>query len=179
MSRIGKLPVVIPSGVQVKLDGANLEVKGSKGTLNRVIPEQIKVEISDKEIRCQPNDESKETKALWGLYRVLIYNMVIGVSEGYKRELEIVGVGYKAEMKGKDVLVAAGFSTPVLFKTLPGVNISTSGPNRVVVEGVDKQAVGQVAADIRRLRPPEPYKGKGIRYLGEQIKRKAGKAAGK
>ena len=179
MSRIGKLPVAIPAGVQVKLDGTLLEIKGNKGTLSRQIPQQINVEISEKEITCTPKDDQKETKALWGLYRVLINNMVIGVSEGYKKELEIVGVGYKAELKGEDILISAGHSNPVQFKTLPGVTLSTASPTRIVVEGIDKQAVGQVAADIRKLRPPEPYKGKGIRYYGEQIQRKAGKAAGK
>ena len=179
MSRIGKLPIVIPDGVQAKLDGDVLEIKGNKGTLTRKIHQLVNIEIADKVIRCTPKNDKKETRALWGLYRVLIQNMVTGVNDGYKKELEIVGVGYKAELKGKDLFVSAGHSSPVKFETLPGVNLKTEGATRIVVEGIDKQAVGQVAADIRRIRKPEPYKGKGIRYAGEQIKRKAGKAAGK
>ncbi|MDG5813730.1 50S ribosomal protein L6 [Chitinispirillales bacterium ANBcel5] len=177
MSRIGKLPVKIPSGVQVKLEGQLLEVKGTKGTLSREVPDTIKVEISDSELKLNVTDDTRETKALWGLYRVLINNMIIGVTTGYKRELEVVGVGYKAELKGKDLNISAGLSSPVLFKARPGVTLGIDGPTKIVVEGIDKQAVGQVAADIRKIRPPEPYKGKGIRYAGEQIRRKAGKAA--
>jgi large subunit ribosomal protein L6 len=123
--------------------------------------------------------ETEQTKALWGLYRVLINNMVVGVSAGYKIDLEVVGVGYKFEQKGKDMLIAAGLSETVLFKARPGLEYKADGPTKMSVEGIDKEKVGQAAADIRRIRPPEPYKGKGIRYAGERIRRKAGKTAGK
>jgi len=179
VSRIGKLPVKVPSGVTVKIDGSTVEVKGGKGTLSREVPAEVKVEFSDGVITVSPAIEAENTKALWGLYRVLIDNMVVGVSAGYKRELEIVGVGYKAELKGKDLLIAAGLSDTVLFKARPGLEYKTEGTGKIVIEGIDKEKVGQAAADIRRIRPPEPYKGKGIRYAGEQIRRKAGKTAGK
>jgi len=179
LSRIGKLPVKIPSGVQVKIDGQHIEVKGSKGTLSRDIPSELKVEVVEGTLQVTPAIEAENTKALWGLYRVLLDNMVIGVSSGYKKELEIVGVGYKAELKGKDLNIAAGLSDTVLFKARPGLEYRTDGPTKIVIEGIDKESVGQAAADIRRIRPPEPYKGKGIRYAGEQIRRKAGKTAGK
>ncbi|MFP4012958.1 MAG: 50S ribosomal protein L6 [Chitinispirillaceae bacterium] len=179
MSRIGKLPVKIPSGVQVRIDGQLVEVKGSKGTLSREFPSVLNVEVKEDVIEVTPKVETNNTKALWGLFRVLINNMVTGVSSGYKKELEVLGVGYKAELKGKDLSISAGLSDTVLFKARPGVSYRTDGPTKIVVEGIDKELVGQAAADIRRIRPPEPYKGKGIRYLGEQVRRKAGKAAGK
>ncbi|MDR2728943.1 MAG: 50S ribosomal protein L6, partial [Chitinispirillales bacterium] len=156
-----------------------IDVKGAKGTLSREFPSELSVEVSDGEVKVTPTVEADNTKALWGLYRVLINNMVVGVSSGYKRELEIVGVGYKVELKGKDLNIAAGLSYAVLFKARPGLEYKTDGPNKIIIEGVDKESVGQAAADIRRIRPPEPYKGKGIRYAGEQIRRKAGKTAGK
>jgi large subunit ribosomal protein L6 len=179
VSRIGKLPVKVPGGVTVTVSGRKVEVKGGKGTLSREVPPEVKVEFADGSITLTPAIEAENTKALWGLYRVLISNMVVGVTAGYKIELEIVGVGYKAEMKGKDLLIAAGLSETVLFKARPGLDYKTDGPNKIVVEGIDKEKVGQAAADIRRIRPPEPYKGKGIRYAGEQVRRKAGKTAGK
>jgi large subunit ribosomal protein L6 len=180
VSRIGKVPVKIPSGVQVKVDGRKIEVKGSKGTLSRELPAELKVEVGEGIINVIPVAVDAEgTKALWGLYRVLINNMVVGVSSGYKRELEIFGVGYKVELKGKDLNIAAGLSYQVLFKARPGLEYKTDGPSKIVIEGIDKESVGQAAADIRRIRPPEPYKGKGIRYAGERIRRKAGKTAGK
>jgi large subunit ribosomal protein L6 len=179
VSRIGKLPVKIPSGVTVKADGSKVEVKGAKGTLTRDLPAELKLEIADGELKVLPAVEAENTKALWGLYRVLINNMVVGVSTGYKIDLEVVGVGYKVELKGKDLFIAAGLSDPVLFKVRPGLEYKTEGATKMSVEGIDKEKVGQAAADIRRIRPPEPYKGKGIRYLGEKIRRKAGKTAGK
>ena len=179
VSRIGKLPVKVPSGVTVTVSGGKVEVKGSKGALSKTVPPELKAEFADGVITISPAIEAENTKALWGLYRVLINNMVTGVSAGYKIELEIVGVGYKFEMKGKDLLVAAGLSDTVLFKARPGLEYKIDGPNKASVEGIDKEKVGQAAADIRRIRPPEPYKGKGIRYAGEQIRRKAGKTAGK
>lgn len=169
----------IPSGVQVRIDGQLVEVKGSKGTLSREFPSVLNVEVKEDVIEVTPKVETNNTKALWGLFRVLINNMVTGVSSGYKKELEVLGVGYKAELKGKDLSISAGLSDTVLFKARPGVSYRTDGPTKIVVEGIDKELVGQAAADIRRIRPPEPYKGKGIRYLGEQVRRKAGKAAGK
>jgi len=181
VSRIGKLPVKVPSGVTVTVSGNKIEVKGAKGTLSREVPAEIKVEFANGIITVSPTPgvESENTKALWGLYRVLIDNMVVGVSAGYKIDLEIYGVGYKFELKGKDLLVAAGLSDTVLFKARPGLEYKTDGAVKASVEGIDKEKVGQAAADIRRIRPPEPYKGKGIRYAGEKIRRKAGKTAGK
>jgi large subunit ribosomal protein L6 len=179
LSRIGKLPVKIPQGVEVSITGQRIEVKGSKGTLVRNYPKELYVEVKDSEVHVTPKEENKNTKALWGLYRVLINNMVIGVSQGYKRDLEIVGVGYKAELKGKDLAVSVGFASPKPFKAPEGIAFTLDNPNKITIQGIDKQIVGQVAADIRRIRPPEPYKGKGIRYLGEQVRRKVGKAAGK
>jgi large subunit ribosomal protein L6 len=173
------LPVKVPSGVTVTVSGSKVEVKGGKGTLSREVPPELKVAFEGGVVKVSPAIEAENTKALWGLYRVLINNMVTGVSAGYKIELEIVGVGYKFEMKGKDLLVAAGLSDTVLFKARPGLEYKIDGPNKASVEGIDKEKVGQAAADIRRIRPPEPYKGKGIRYAGEQIRRKAGKTAGK
>lgn len=179
MSRIGKIPVNIPTGVQVSINGQMVEVKGAKGTLSREVPCDLNIEFKNNEITVSPATENDNVKALWGLYRVLIDNMVIGVSKGYRKDLEIHGVGYKAEMKGKDLNISAGFSSPKYFKVPKGLTFSCDGLTKIVIEGIDKESVGQAAADIRRIRPPEPYKGKGIRYLGEQIRRKEGKAAGK
>lgn len=179
MSRIGKVPVKIPQGVQVTINGQKVEVKGTKGTLSRELPEIIKVEIKEDALFCSPKEEREDAKALWGLTRQLIENMVIGVTAGYKKELEVVGVGYKFEMKGKDLVVSAGLSYPVTVKEKPGIVFRTEGPTKLTIEGIDKQLVGQIAADIRAIRKPEPYKGKGVRYSGEAIRRKAGKTAGK
>ncbi len=179
MSRIGKVPVKIPGGVQVSIVGQKIEVKGSKGSLSREFPPDLKIEAKDNQVTVSPAIESENVKALWGLYKVLIDNMVIGVSEGYKIMLEIVGVGYKAELKGKDLNVFAGFSGPKFFKAPKGITFTVDGGTKITVEGIDKEIVGKVAAEIRRIRPPEPYKGKGIKYLGENIRRKAGKTAGK
>ena len=170
---------MVPGGVTVKADGGKVEVKGPKGTLTRDLPPEIKVEVAGNVVNVLPGVENEKTKAMWGLYRVLVSNMVVGVSEGYRISLEVVGVGYKFEQKGKDVLIAAGLSDTVLFKARPGLEYKLDGAVKMTVEGIDKEKVGQAAADIRRIRPPEPYKGKGIRYAGEQIRRKAGKTAGK
>jgi large subunit ribosomal protein L6 len=179
LSRIGKVPVKIPGGIQVSVSGQKIEVKGAKGSLSREMPSSIKAEVVDGEVKITPVEEKEGVKALWGLYRQLIENMIIGCSVGYKKELEIVGVGYKAEMKGKDVNVHAGYSSPKFYKAPNGITISVENQTKIVIQGIDKEAVGQVAADIRSIRPPEPYKGKGIRYAGEKIVRKAGKTAGK
>jgi len=179
VSRIGKLPVKVPSGVTVAISGNKIEIKGAKGAMSKELPVEIKAEFADGVITVSPAVENEHTKALWGLYRVLIDNMVVGVSAGYKIDLEVVGVGYKFELKGKDLLVTAGLSYPVLFKARPGVEYKTEGATKASVEGIDKEKVGQAAADIRRIRPPEPYKGKGVRYAGEHVRKKAGKTAGK
>ena len=179
MSRIGKVPVNIPSGVTVSVSGQNIEVKGSKGTLSRKFPEELNIVVEDNQVKVTPAAQTENVKALWGLYKILIENMVIGVSQGYRKDLEIVGVGYKAELKGKDLSIYAGYSSPKLFKAPLGITFTVEGGNKIAVTGIDNQLVGQAAADIRRIRPPEPYKGKGIRYAGEKLRRKAGKTAGK
>lgn len=179
MSRIGKLPVKIPSGVQVAVKGQLVEIKGTKGVLTRDVSDGLSIEVTGEEVTLAPNVENDSIKALWGLNRVLLQNMMVGVSEGYKRDLEIVGVGYKAEMKGRDVNLIVGHSSPVLYHPRDGITITVENQVKISVEGIDKEKVGQTAAEIRRVRPPEPYKGKGIRYAGEAIRRKAGKTAGK
>lgn len=179
MSRLGKVPVTIPNGVQVTINGQVVEIKGSKGSLSREVCDDISVKVENNAIHLAPIAENETVKAMWGLNRVLLQNMVVGVSAGYKKELEIVGVGYKAEMKGKDVNVFAGYSSAKFYKTPQGVTISVENQTKVVIEGIDKALVGQTAAEIRKIRKPEPYKGKGIRYAGEVIRRKAGKTAGK
>lgn len=179
MSRIGRKPVTIPSTVQINLNGSNLSVKGPKGELSRVLPSPITAAFDNGEIVVTRPDDTKKNKALHGLTRALIQNMVIGVSEGYKKTLKLVGVGYRAEVKGKVLILNIGFSHSVIFSTLPEVTISSvPKENTITIEGIDKQLVGEAAAKIRAVRPPEPYKGKGIKYIDEFIKRKAGKTAG-
>lgn len=179
MSRIGKLPVKIPAGVNVKVDGYKVEVKGPKGALVREVNREISISVEGNEIILKPVIEGDKVKALWGLNRVLLSNMIEGVNSGYKKELEIVGVGYKAEVKGKELVLYVGLSTPYKYKIPEGIKISVENQVKIVIEGIDKEKVGQIAAEIRGVRPPEPYKGKGIRYFNEQIRRKAGKTAGK
>ena len=179
MSRIGKLPIKIPSGVKVAVNGQELEITGPKGTLKRTISDKIGIEVATDSIQLKPIVESEDTKAQWGLHRVLIENMVTGVEKGYRIDLEVVGVGYKFEMKGQDVNVAAGLSKVILYKAPEGIKLTVENQTKLIIEGIDKEKIGQVAAEIRRIRPPEPYKGKGIRYSGEVIRRKAGKTAGK
>ena len=178
MSRIGKKPVEVVKGVEVKLDGQHLTVKGPKGQLDLSVHPDMTVKVDGSEVVVERPSDQKNHKALHGLTRSLIQNMVTGVSEGFTRTLEIVGVGYRAEMKGKNLGLALGYSHPIEFTPPEGVTIETPNQTTVVVSGADKQAVGQAAAVIRGYRPPEPYKGKGIRYQGEQIRRKAGKTAG-
>jgi large subunit ribosomal protein L6 len=179
MSRIGRKPIVIPGGVTVTVDGSTVKVKGPKGELSRTFEPSMKVRVENNEVLVErPNDEKRE-RALHGLTRALIANMVTGVTDGFKKTLEIVGVGYRAEKKGKNLVVSVGDSHPVNYPEPAGITLSTPAPTTIVVEGVDKQKVGQVAAELREFRPPEPYKGKGIRYQGEQVRRKAGKTAGK
>ncbi|HEX6064332.1 MAG TPA: 50S ribosomal protein L6 [Longimicrobiales bacterium] len=179
MSRIGRKPITIPSGVTVAVEGSTVKVKGPKGELSRTFEPSMKVRVEDNEILVErPSDEKRE-RALHGLTRALLANMVTGVTEGFKKTLEIVGVGYRAEKKGKNLVVSVGYSHPVNYPEPQGITLSTPAPTTIVIEGIDKQKVGQVAAELREFRPPEPYKGKGIRYQGEQVRRKAGKTAGK
>jgi len=177
MSRIGRQPIPVPSGVEVSLSGATVVVKGPKGTLTREIAEPIVVRQADGNLVVErPNDE-RRSRALHGLSRTLVQNMVTGVTAGFSKELEIVGVGYRAVLQGKSLQLALGFSHGVNVPAPDGISFEVPIPTRVVVKGVDKEQVGQVAANIRKIRKPEPYKGKGVRYLGERVQRKAGKAA--
>jgi len=176
MSRIGKMPVDMPSGVDVKVDGAHVTVKGSKGELSRQFNDRVSFSIENGVITVVREDDTRESRALHGLSRALLANMVHGVSEGFSKVLEIQGVGYRASLKGSDIELLVGFSHPVEVKAPKGITFEVPEPTRIVVSGIDKEQVGQVAADIRKVRPPEPYKGKGIRYSGEYVRRKAGKA---
>jgi large subunit ribosomal protein L6 len=176
MSRIGKMPVTVPSGVDVKFDGTQVTVKGSKGELSREFTDRISFTMDDGVINVGREDDTRESRALHGLSRALLANMVVGVSEGFTKILEIQGVGYRASLKGSDIELLVGFSHPVNVKAPKGITFEVPEPTRIVISGIDKEQVGQVAADIRKVRPPEPYKGKGIRYAGEYVRRKAGKA---
>jgi large subunit ribosomal protein L6 len=179
MSRIGKKPIPVPSGVQVALDGSSVTVKGPKGELNRVIDQAIAVERQGSDlIVTRPNDE-KRNRAMHGLTRSLINNMVVGVSDGYQKSLEIVGVGYRATQQGPDVTVQVGYSRPINVQPLPGLELEVEGQNRIHVRGTEKEIVGLMAAKIRRIRPPDRYKGKGIRYVGEQVILRPGKGGRK
>ncbi len=179
MSRIGKRPVPLPKNVQATIEGRRIRVKGPKGELERVVHPAIAIKLEDGSlVFTRPSDEP-EHKALHGLTRALVANMVEGVTTGFQKTLEIVGVGYKAETRPFGLQLALGFSHPVQYKAPKGIKLSAPQPTTVVIEGADKEVVGQVAAELRSLRPPEPYKGKGIKYQGEQIRRKAGKAGGK
>jgi large subunit ribosomal protein L6 len=179
MSRIGKLPISVPSGVAVTIDGQQVTVKGPKGELSHVVAEPITVAQEDGTITVARPDDERASKSLHGLSRTLIANMVTGVTQGYSKTLEIVGTGYRVTAKGSDLEFALGFSHPVLVKPPEGITFRVEVPTRFVVEGIDKQKVGEVAANIRKLRKPDPYKGKGVRYQGETIRRKAGKAGKK
>lgn len=176
MSRIGKRPIVIPEGVEVKIDGQTVTVKGPKGTLTQEVGNKIAIEYKDGVITLtRPNDES-ESKALHGLYNSLIANMVIGVTEGYSKTLEINGVGYRAQKQGNELVMTLGYSHQVKMSEVEGISIEVPSANTIVISGPDKQKVGQFAAVVREKRPPEPYKGKGIKYADEHIRRKEGKA---
>lgn len=176
MSRIGQMPVVLPTGVEVKIDGNEVVVKGAKGELSRSFNERIAFELEEGVVTVTRPDETREARSLHGLSRALLSNMVLGVTEGFSKELEVQGVGYRAALKGKDIELQVGFSHPVLVEAPEGITFEVPEPTKIIVSGIDKEKVGQVAADIRGVRPPEPYKGKGIRYTGEYVRRKAGKA---
>ncbi|MEY8566115.1 50S ribosomal protein L6 [Corynebacterium sp.] len=175
MSRIGKNPVVLPSGVTVTIDGQNVEVKGPKGTLSQVIPAPISVAQEGNELIVSRPDDHRKNRSLHGLSRSLVNNMVVGVTEGYTTKMEIFGVGYRVQAKGSNLEFALGYSHPVLIEAPEGITFAVDGNTKFSITGIDKQLVGQIAANIRRLRKDDPYKGKGIRYAGEQIRRKVGK----
>ena len=175
MSRIGKRPVALPSGVSASTEGQVLSVKGPKGTLELPMRDEIRYDISDEGISVQPANPSKEARAFWGMQRTLVQNLVTGVTDGFTKTLEISGVGYRAAAQGRNLRLQLGYSHDVNFPVPEGVDVKTPDPNTVEISGIDKQQVGQVAAEIRRWRKPEPYKGKGIKYRGEYIFRKEGK----
>jgi large subunit ribosomal protein L6 len=178
MSRIGKQPITVPSGVEVTIDGATVRVKGPKGELSYDLVGDVTLERDGDTLNVTRADDTRANRSLHGLQRTLVANMVTGVSEGFTKELEIVGVGYRAAAQGTNALeLALGFSHPVRVQAPEGVTFEVPQPTRIIVRGYDKQIVGQVAADIRKIRKPEPYKGKGVRYLGERVQRKAGKSA--
>ena len=175
MSRIGRKPINIPAGVDVKIDGSVVTVKGPKGTLTQTFNPKMAIAMEGAEINVtRPNDE-KDSRALHGLTRTLISNMVTGVTEGYKKELDVLGVGYRVQKQGKDLVMNLGYSHQVIVSETDEVQIEAPGPNKIIIIGIDKQKVGQFAAEVREKRPPEPYKGKGIRYAGEFVRRKEGK----
>ncbi|HEU4749598.1 MAG TPA: 50S ribosomal protein L6 [Acidimicrobiia bacterium] len=176
MSRIGKKPVLVPAGVDISITGQTVAVKGPRGSLERTFTDRVDLTLEDGTVLVARKDDARESRALHGLSRALLANMVIGVAEGFRRELSIVGVGYRAALKGSGIELQLGFSHPVQVTAPEGISFEVPEPTRVIVSGIDKEQVGQVAADIRKLRPPEPYKGKGVRYLNEQVRRKAGKA---
>jgi large subunit ribosomal protein L6 len=175
MSRIGNKPVAVPSGVTATIEGQSVSAKGPKGMLSVVLNDEVAVEMTEDGIKVGPRDDSKRARSMWGLSRTLVSNIVTGVNTGYSRKLEIQGVGYRAQVQGKNLQLALGFSHDVSYPIPDGVTIECPRPTEIVVSGIDKQRVGQVAAEIRRYRPPEPYKGKGVRYEGEYVYRKEGK----
>jgi large subunit ribosomal protein L6 len=180
MSRIGRLPIPVPNTVQLELGDSNyVRVKGPKGQLERQLPEAMILEREGEQITVKRPSDQREHRALHGLTRTLLSNMVVGVTTGFRKDLEIVGVGYRAAKDGNTLVLQVGFSHPVRLDPPDGISYAVEGTNRVAVQGIDKELVGEMAAQIRRIRKPEPYKGKGIRYAGEQVRRKAGKAGGK
>ncbi len=176
MSRIGRKPVAVPAGVDVKIDGSTVTVKGPKGSLTGTYNSKLSIALEGNEIIVTRPDDEKESRALHGLTRTLIHNMVEGVSNGFSKELEINGIGYKAAMQGKDLVLTVGYSHVVNVKAPEGITIAVPAPNKIVISGADKVKVGQFAAEVRGVRPPEPYKGKGIKYVDEYVRRKEGKA---
>ncbi len=176
MSRIGRKPIAVPAGVEVKIDGSTVTVKGPKGTLTQTVHSNMKVEMNGSEITVTRPDDSNLNKSLHGLTRTLIANMIEGTEKGYSKELEVNGVGYRAAKQGKDLVLNIGFSHQVVMSETDGITIDVPSPNKIIISGPDKQKVGQFAAEVREKRPPEPYKGKGIKYADEHIRRKEGKA---
>jgi len=177
MSRIGKKPIIIPEKVKINIEGNSLSVEGPLGSLRHCFPSVLSLELKDKELLVKRNKDDKFTRSLHGLTRSLIFNMVKGVTQGYSKELEIVGMGFKAELKNNQLFMYLGFSHPVIFSIPKGIKIEVPKPTQIKVSGIDKQLVGEVASRIRQVYPPEPYKGKGIRYVGEIVRKKIGKAA--
>ncbi len=175
MSRIGKNPVEVPSGVEVKLDGANITAKGKNGQLSMTLVDDVIASMDDGKITVSPRDESKRSRSMWGMQRTMVQNLVTGVSDGFSRELQINGVGYRASVQGKTLNLQLGFSHDVQYPIPEGIEIKCGSPTQITVSGADKQRVGQVAAEIRAYRKPEPYKGKGVKYADEHILRKEGK----
>ncbi|GAA4113461.1 50S ribosomal protein L6 [Aminobacter aganoensis] len=175
MSRIGKKPVQLPQGVSATVNGQTVTAKGPKGELKFVVNDEVLVKMEEGEIAVQPRDQSKDARSKWGMSRTQIVNILTGVKDGFEKRLEITGVGYRAALQGKNLQLALGFSHDVVYQTPEGITISVPKPTEIVVTGIDKQQVGQVAAEIREYRGPEPYKGKGVRYAGEKIVRKEGK----
>lgn len=179
MSRIGRKAIPVPAGVEIKIEGQTVKVKGPKGELQQTIRELINVAQDGSELVVTRVNDEREAKALHGLSRTLVANMIVGVTEGYKKSLEINGTGYRVAAKGSDLEFALGFSHPVLVQAPAGITFAVEKPTLFHISGIDKQQVGEIAANIRKIRPPEPYKGKGVKYVGEVIRRKAGKAGGK
>ncbi|HSR44305.1 MAG TPA: 50S ribosomal protein L6 [Acidimicrobiia bacterium] len=176
MSRVGKVPITLPSGVNVAIDGQKVTVKGPKGQLDREFHDRVSISQEDGVLTVGRVDDERQSRALHGLSRALLANMVAGVADGFSKELAIVGVGYRAAMKGTGLDLQLGFSHPVSVEAPAGITFEVPEPTKIIVSGIDKEAVGQIASEIRAIRPPEPYKGKGIRYVDEQVRRKAGKA---
>jgi large subunit ribosomal protein L6 len=176
MSRIGRKPINIPANVTVNIDGSVVTVKGPKGTLTKEFNKNMKISVEDNQVIVTRPDDEKENKALHGLTRTLVQNMVDGVTEGFKKELDVLGVGFRVQKKGKDLVMNLGFSHQVIVPEIEGITIECPSANKIVISGADKQMVGQFAAEVREKRPPEPYKGKGIRYTGEYVRHKEGKA---
>ena len=177
MSRVGKQPIQVPASVDLSIKDAVVTAKGPKGELSVGVHPDLKLTLKEGTLSVERPAETQEYRAMHGLYRTLVNNIVVGVTEGFEKRLEVVGVGYRAEMKGKNLLLSIGFSHDVLFRPVDEIELATEGNNVIIVRGIDKALVGQVAAKIRSMRPPEPYKGKGIRYAGETVRRKAGKSA--
>ena len=179
MSRIGKAPISVPAGVEIKLEDSVLTVKGPKGTLTQEIHPAVELDITANQVAVKRNSEQKLHKSLHGLFRSLVDNMVVGVTNGFSKELQVNGVGYRVAKEGKKLVMNLGYSHQVIMEEIDGIAIEVPNPNTIIISGIDKQLVGQFAADVRKKRPPEPYKGKGIKYAGEYIRRKEGKAGAK
>ncbi|AAN30137.1 50S ribosomal protein L6 [Brucella sp. 10RB9215] len=175
MSRIGKKPVPVPAGVTASVEGQTVKAKGAKGELSFVVHDEVLVKMEDGAVRVDPRDQSKEARSKWGMSRTMISNIFVGVKDGFEKKLEISGVGYRAAMQGKNLQLSLGFSHEVVYDVPAGITVAVPKPTEIVVTGIDKQQVGQVAAEIREYRGPEPYKGKGVKYAGEKIVRKEGK----